>query len=343
MPSVVTSSKSTVHQQIKSDAQCAQNITTQKFSWHRKVIDSMIRNLSNLINLLLTTCLISGLTGAGLLLLGWPKTESIQTFVHSSPFIIWLIFLCVLFALLPVALLHGALELKRLYAATSLRFSVNILWFFIVALGLCFVPSAVTRQFHEIFPRQQVATLAIRMDIVNVLCILATLPSFLGLSVLAHTIHKLSPKATNFADRYFDARKSLEGFVFAIGSIVGAGTLATGGLQQTLQAHVEAGFTQSSFPPELTFVYGAYYSFVLFVISLPTEMLLHEKGNQFVSQHVSMPPIHSPGWSDSYSLRQQVMGFFGLKSSLSAQVRSSFGKLTPLIGGLIAYLLPITS
>ena len=32
--------------------------------------------------------------------------------------------------------------------------------------------------------------------------------------------------------------------------------------------------------------------------------------------------------------------FFGLRSSLLNQSRTNFGNLTPLIGGLLAYLLP---
>lgn len=277
------------------------------------------------------------------MLLGWPQTESIQKFVHSPPFIIWLTLICILFVLIPVACLYGALELKRLHTATFLRFSANILWFFLVATGLCFIPLTVMSRFQEIFPQQQVATLAVRMNIVTIFCLLATLPSLLGLSVLAHTVHKLSPETTNFASQYFDARKSLNGFILSIGSIIGTGTLATGGLQQTLQTYAEAGYIPSPFPPELAVLYGAYYSFVLFVLSLPVEILLHEKGNQFVDQRIPMPPIDSSNWSSSYSLRQQAMNFFGLKSSLLSQLRTSFGKLTPLIGGLLAYLLPITS
>ena len=302
----------------------------------------MIGNLSTQINLLLTVCLMSGLVGTGIMVLGWPQTEAIQTLIYSHPFVVWVTLVCILFVLLPIAFLDGVLELKRLYAATFPKVSVNILWFFLIAVGLFCLPLAVIRQSPRLFP-EYIATLESRMDAVVISCILAILPSLLGLSVLVHTVHELSPDRTNFTSRYFDARKSLNGFVLAVGSIIGIGTLATGGCQQTLQAHADAGFISFAFPPELTVLFGAYHSFVLLMLSFPVEVLLHEKGTQFVEQSVPVPPVNSSGWAESCSLRQQVRDFFGLKSNILSQIRVSFGKLTPLIGGLLAYLLPIAS
>ncbi|MEO0373917.1 MAG: hypothetical protein AAF329_04690 [Cyanobacteria bacterium P01_A01_bin.17] len=242
-------------------------------------LNALAQNTFTRINLLLTLSLLGGLTGAAVLQTEWGDT----CFNTTSASLIWLILYGTLFAALPFVFLQGVRELGKLRPISP---SLHTGWFLALTLILFLIPGWVTKSFDAIFIQDEIPTLAFRTTTAVYLSGLACFSSALGLAALTQQAIELSPTAASFLQHYFALRRSLSSFVLLIGGVIGLGTLTTGGLQNALQTHDAS----AAFPPEVTVVYGAYFSLTLSVLSLPTAWMLLVKGNAYLDQHL---PLHS--------------------------------------------------
>lgn len=296
------------------------------------------------INLVLTVCVLNACTGAGLLLIGWPQTKVEQHFIGTSSFIIWLVWDIIFFALMPVAFIYGISTIKylnnffRSYLSINTIWSINTVWFLLIFGFLFAVPQLIINNFPEIFSLQRVATLSIRVNIHIALFGLSLLPSFIGLSGMTAAAVTLNPTQEDFVFQYFTLRKSLNGIMTLVGSLVGLGTLATGGLQRALAASI----ISQPFPQELAILYGTYGSLVLFALSLPIELMLLGQSNQFIESNIPNTSLNMNNWSENYDLRQKARDWLDISKNPLSLLRTNLINLAPLFGGLLSYFLPIS-
>ncbi|MEO0373018.1 MAG: hypothetical protein AAF329_00035 [Cyanobacteria bacterium P01_A01_bin.17] len=235
--------------------------------------------------------------------------------------------------MLPFVFIQGMMVFCKLW---PVRVSLQTLWFLAITLLLFLIPGWVTKSFDAIFIQDEIPTLAFRTGIVVYLAGMACFPSVLGLAALMQQAIQLSPMSEPFLQRYFTIRRSLNSFILLIGGVIGLGSLTTGGLQNALQAHDAS----AAFPPEVTFVYGAYFSLSLSVFSLPIAWMLQLKGNVYLNHYLPMRTLDDNNWAETCALREQAREWLNLKRNPLTQIRANLGSLAPFLGGLLSYLLP---
>ena len=295
---------------------------------------------SQSIGVLLSILLTGFLGGNALLLVGWPQTLQVQYFTSTPDFLVWLALVSVLFAILPLCALYGVIVAIRL-RARSRKYTGQLLFALCILLGLFFLPYVVMANFPDIFPATDLPTFEFRVNTVTLFCGVCATPAAISLLLLHRSIQSLDPHNPQFTTAYFQARSHLNGLLGAIALIISLGTLTTGALQNALAAlYAEFGIGNDNvFPPVLTAVYGAYFSVILVLLYWPIEKALVDAGWRFLDNHIPLPALTSEIWSTVQTKRQQTITWLSLDKSLLS-LKSSLTILTPLIGGLLAYLLP---
>lgn len=296
--------------------------------------------LSQSIGTLLFILLVGFLGGNVLLLVGWPQTLQVQYFTSTPNFLVWLSLVSVLFAILPLCALYGAIVAMRL-RAWSRKHRGRLLFALSILLVLFFLPYITLASFPDIFPPADLPTFELRVNTVTLFCGLCATPAAISLLLLHRSIRALDPHNPKFTAAYLQARTHLNGLLGVLALIIGLGTLTTGALQNALAVvYAEFGIgNENVFPPILTAVYGAYFSIILVLLYWPIEKALMDAGQQFLDAHIPLPALTSERWYAVQTKRQQTITWLSLDKSLLS-LKSGLTILTPLIGGLLSYLLP---
>ncbi|MBD2110867.1 MULTISPECIES: hypothetical protein [Cyanophyceae] len=292
------------------------------------------------INILMAACLFGGLTGACVLLLSWPPSQELEAFRNTPDFVTWLFIVCILFSAIPFAFIHGLLALLHLKKKLASKNFLNIIWQLLLLIVIFSVPFLFFQAFGPVFRPGEILTLDVRTNIITILCGISVLPSILGLFSLSSLASKIRVDGESFLAEYFLLKNYLSSLIFSVSIIIGLGTLATGGLQRALQNYADAGFTSSPFPPVLTIVYGAYFSFILVILYFPSEVMLPKKGKLYILQHIEIPPLSSKDWSECHEKRLKAEEWLNIMKHPLSNLSSNLVILVPLLGGLISYLIP---
>ena len=292
------------------------------------------------IGALLTLLLVGFLVGNVLLLWPWPTTAQVEFFTGTPEFLVWLSLVSVLFAVLPLCAFYGLSVAMRLQRTVG-PFSRRSLFALFILLLLFLLPFGTLAHFPDIFPLVDLPSFELRVNLVTLFCGICAEPIAISLIWLGLAIHQLRPEIDTFPEIYFLAKRDLSGLVGAIGLIIGLGTLTTGALQNALAVlYEEFGLANNQvFPPILAVVYGAYFSLILVVIYWPLEKALLDRASKYLDIHIPLPPLAAANWSERHSLRQQAATWLGLETALLTP-RSALVIFTPLLSGLLAYLLP---
>ncbi|MEO0836715.1 MAG: hypothetical protein AAFY16_12220, partial [Cyanobacteria bacterium J06642_3] len=126
-----------------------------------------------------------------------------------------------------------------------------------------------------------------------------------------------------------------------IGLIIGLGTLATGGLQNALIAFYKASGidTQGVFPSILTVIYGGYFTTILIVLYLNLERSLVKLAKSFIKRCINLRGLWKKSWAEEYEKHKKAEEWLGLTNPW-INVKSILLVFTPLVGGLISYIIP---
>lgn len=300
----------------------------------------LFEKASQSIGALLLVLLAGFLSGNALLLISWPQTPQVQYFTSTPDFLVWLSLVSVLFAILPLCALYGVIVAIRLRAWRR-KHTGQLLLALSTLLVLFFLPYITLANFPDIFPPTDLPTFELRVNTVTLFCGLCTTPAAISLLLLHRCIQALDPNHQRFTTDYFQTRAYLNGLLGVIALTIGLGTLTTGALQNALVTlYAEFGIgNENVFPPILTAVYGAYFSFILVLLHWSIERALVDAGEQFLDIHIPLPALTSEAWSTMQTKRQKTITWLGLDKALLS-LRSGLTILTPLIGGLLSYLLP---
>lgn len=297
----------------------------------------MHRALTNLL-FPLTIVLMGFLTGSSLLLVGWQQTQPIKYLTSTSEFLVWLTLVSILFAILPLCAIYGFSCLQKLRIS---RFSASSLGSLAILLILFFVPYLMMGNFPDVFPEADLPSFRLRVGIIVLFCGMCATPAAVSIALLNSYIQTLSPQKADFLNEYFKVRNQLDGLFGTIGLIIGVGTLATGGLQNALAAFYKASgvITEGIFPPIHTVVYGGYFSVILILLYVPLEKSMEELARSFIELHIQLPNLDSDSWTSVYEKRKKAEEWLKLTTPL-LNIKSGLAVLTPLVGGLISYIIP---
>lgn len=294
--------------------------------------------LSNIL-FLLAVVLGGFLAGNMLLLVGWPSTPLVQTFIGTPEFLIWLYLVSLLFAILPLCAIYGTIIVIQLYSKGQ-RLSWRSLLALLILLVLFFLPFMTLAHFPKVLPPVDLPSFEARVETVTLFCGVCATPAAIGVLLMPGAIQQLNSDSSSFSKRYFQAKAQLNGLLGAIGLIIGLGTLTTGALQRALSVFYQASqlADDNAFPPILAIVYGAYFSVILILLYWPLEQGLHRRAKQFLDTHIPLPVPTSEDWEKVYAKRQIAINWLDCNNA-KLTVRSGLAIFAPLLSGLISYLL----
>jgi hypothetical protein len=286
----------------------------------------------------LTVLLIGFLAGNSLLLVGWKQTQQIKYLTGTPEFLVWLTLISILFSILPLCAVYGFSCLQKLGRS---RLSSSSIGSLVILLILFFIPYVIMGKFPGVFPKADLPSFKLRIDLIVLFCGICTTPAAISITLLNSYIQTLSPQKAGFLSEYFKLRDQLDGLLGSIGLIIGLGTLATGGLQNALAAFYKASgiVAKGIFPPILTVVYGGYFSVILILLYVTLERSLMELARSFLDLHIQVPDLDSDAWISAYEKRKKAEDWLKLTTPW-INVRSGLAVFTPLIGGLISYIIP---
>ncbi len=281
--------------------------------------------------------------GITLLLDNWGGTNNEKLFIKTPEFLVWVVLVSILFAILPLCFIYGCLSFRELN--WSILKKVEYLIPFLISLStlvfMFFLPSIIMYKFREGTPDYDLDSFQFKVRLVVFFSGIGVLPAIINLAFLNSYIKKICPRKDNFLEEYFKVKKKLEVLIGIVGLIIGLGTLATGGLQNALTVFLKASenIEQLPFPRIFTIVYGGYFTTILIALYLNLERSLVKLAESFIKRHINLPRLSDKSWAETYEKRKQVEEWLGLTSPW-INIKSILLVFTPLIGGLISYIIP---
>lgn len=282
--------------------------------------------------------------GSTLLLDNWGNTQNENLFTDTPEFLVWVVLVSILFSILPLCFVYGCLSFRELNWSCKEFKKVEYLIPFILSLSILvfmfFIPSIIMGKFRGGPPDYNLDSFQSKVNLVVLLSGISALPAIINLAYLNSYIKKLSPWQPDFLEEYFKVKKQLEVLLGIVGLIIGLGTLATGGLQNALTVFLAAsGNTVRAFPPIFTIIYGGYFTTILIVLYLNLERSLVRLAESFIRRHINLRRLWEKSWAEEYEKRKKAEEWLGLTSPW-INIKSVLLVFTPLIGGLISYILP---
>lgn len=299
---------------------------------------SFMKTLPKGVFLPIAIFLLGVVSGSILLIPGWKRTQQVAYFVSTPEFLVWTALASILFGILPLCAIYGVLSIQRLKQWKYLKSSFLPLS---VLLILFFMPPILMAQFPRVFPAVNLPSFEIRVNVITLLAGLSLVPAATSLVLMSKSIENLTPGKPNFPKEYLRLKEQLEILPGIIGLVIGLGTLTTGGLQNALTAlYQEIGADlDGAFPPILTVLYGSYFTTILLIMYLSLSRSLTALAKSFIELHVKLPELSSDLWIPEYEKYKQAEEWLQLSNSW-VNLRSSLAILTPLIGGLMSYVIP---
>jgi hypothetical protein len=151
---------------------------------------------------------------------------------------------------------------------------------------------------------------------------------------LARLEETLSRQAlTKVVARYLQLRSRVQGFVSWVGAIIGAATLATGCLRNSVDS--------PEFPPELVIAYGLYFTILLALVFLPALYSVQALGTELARRLSRPEPLGSEAgdWKHWSEEQNALEGYLGLQQNPLQMMQSAVSVLAPLVGSVSGLVL----
>ena len=271
--------------------------------------------------------------GAGITLWGANSTPESQKFVSSPEFHLWLLLIAGQTALW-FAIVIPLIELLR-----SLPFDKRILpKCAVYLLGFALLSMGAKYLRPEVHP---LAFHTVKMPIINTIGSIAGTSAIFGIWLVQAALERLNLRLesgkehTSEIKDFLSLQTKLEKLLLAAGIIIGAATLATGGLRNATLAYQET----ASFPREYVLLYGIFYSGLLALIYGPAYASLLAVGSRLHDAIIPIPETPPDSWDSWLSNRKAVGELLQIQSGPLTSFTNGVSILTPLIGSLVAILL----
>lgn len=276
---------------------------------------------------------IGFITGIGIILWGADSTPESQRFISSPEFRVWLLLIGAQTALW-FAIVIPLADLLR-----TLSFDKRILpkcVLYLLGFILLFAETKYSRP--EVHP---LAYHAVKMPIINFIGSIAGTLAILGIWLVQAALDRMKlrlesrEEPTKDVKNFLSLQTKLERFLLAAGIIIGAATLATGGLRNATLAYDKTAI----FPREYVLLYGMFFSGMLALIYGPAYASLLAVRSRLHDALVPIPETPPDSWNSWHSNRKAVGELLQVQSGPIASFTNGVSILTPLIGSLVAILL----
>lgn len=134
---------------------------------------------------------------------------------------------------------------------------------------------------------------------------------------------------------FLDLHKYLRRFLGIAGIIIGIATLSTGALGNARMA-IEPNVDTT---PEITIIYGAFFSGLLALAYLPTYLTFQAKGRVICETIFPMPSPKSERWDNWFVKQTALAKLLKLEINARDSFEAGVSILAPLFGGVISFLL----
>jgi len=137
--------------------------------------------------------------------------------------------------------------------------------------------------------------------------------------------------------RLIDLRQRLEQLLLAAGTIIGAATLATGGLRSALIAYRES--NRELFPKEYVLLYGLIYSMFLAAVYVPVHLKLQSRARELRERLLPFKKGESESWASWHSNRKALDELLQLQVNPVTGLFNGISILSPLAGSIVGLLI----
>ena len=278
---------------------------------------------------------IGFVTGMGIILWDANSTPESQRFISSPEFRVWLLLIGAQTALW-FALLVPLIELLR-----TLSFDKRILpkcVLYLLGFILLLVESKYSRP--EVHP---LAYHTVKMPLISVVGSIVGTLAIVGIWLVQAALERMRLRIeiesgeghTKEIKEFLSLQTTLERCLLAAGIIIGAATLATGGLRNATLAYEKT----ATFPREYVLLYGMFFSGLLALIYAPVYASLSAVRACLYDAIIPVPVTPPDSWSSWHSNRKAVGELLQVQSGPITSFTNGVSVLTPLIGSLVAILL----
>ena len=280
--------------------------------------------------------------GIGIILYDAYETSASREFVQSPGFPAWLL----LISFVPA--LSGIFLFPVLQSFKQLKFQPGVNW---LEIGLFMLAVVILMALPLLLPAIiDISTLPVRpltyhgtkILLITIISYVVGLPCVLGIYVINGKLFELmafdrQDKEEQIIDQYLQLRSHLQRFLTALGSLIGASTLATGMLRNVILSLPDT--SPEQFPAESVLAFGGYYTLFVAVVYVPVFVTLNIVGRNLCDKIFPLPEPHNENWSDMYDKRSKLETLLHIQSSSMGNFTDSFIIAAPLIGSAISLLL----
>jgi hypothetical protein len=271
--------------------------------------------------------------GVGIILWRAQSTPDSQRFISSPEFFVWLLLIGAQTALW-FAIVIPLVELWR-----TLSFDKRILpkcGLYLLGVMLLFAESKYSRPVVHPLAYQ-----TLKMPLISFIGSIAGTLAIVGIWLVQAASERMECRLESGAEHtkevkiFLDLQTKLERFLLAAGIIIGAATLATGGLRNATLAYEKT----APFPRENVLLYGMFFSGLLALIYVPAYASLSAVRSALHDAMVPIPETPPDSWNGWYSDRKAVGELLQVQSGPIASFTNGVSILTPLAASLVAILL----
>lgn len=133
---------------------------------------------------------------------------------------------------------------------------------------------------------------------------------------------------------YLEQRRTVQGFLWFVGAVIGGTVLATGAMRKAMLAAQYA--TGAHYPSELVLAYGAFFTLILGLCYLPAYIVMQSAGDR-IRQEFLKDTTDVVAWNKE---RKRLAKLLGLDAGIAQSLKDSGAILSPMIAGLISVALP---
>lgn len=133
---------------------------------------------------------------------------------------------------------------------------------------------------------------------------------------------------------YREQRRTMQGFLWFVGAVIGGTVLATGAMRKSMLAAQYA--TPAHYPSELVLAYGAFFTLILGLCYLPAYIVMQGAGERLL-QGFLKETTDVAAWNKE---RKRLTKLLGLDAGVAQSLKDVGAILSPLGAGLISVVLP---
>lgn len=264
--------------------------------------------------------------------------EADNLFAQSPSISLWLLFMIMGFAIVPVLVYHSVNVMRKLCRVFAFDTKKVIIWTVILNLliiGIVFLPTQVSGKFitkllppiSNFYPK--LAVYLIFNGVGAAFCIA-------GLILSGHISHTMSKRITDNTSTtlYYTLYRSQMSLLLLLGLLLSVGILAT---SYMYQIHVELfGEQQPFISKEGVAVEGIFFTFILAVFFFPARRELQHFGYRIVTEECGTRPAEGKNWQDWSAERQAMIDLLKLETD----IKQLAGWYIPVLAPLATSILP---